>query len=239
MIQTFSFKASCSCLLIFVFSLFSCDKQESIEPSTFSEIKEIIVYDRSGKETTITGNVIAIDKNVPVPYLELGTIKDGILDLTFPDFPPGQENRFFDEVGLPLPVLEISPQDSTWFIIDDSKTVAVLTDEEVPGIFDPRSTTKQNYVLEFHDKSGEFELWFTFFTKDTTVKSKGTFFGLTYDVDINASRGWNIISAKNTSSDTIIKTSLTGISDIKCVAIPSSTDYQSSIDYYNFILNLP
>ena len=218
-------------LFVFVLLIPSCKKQESNSSAinnkvvTFSEIKGTTVYDQSNRETSITGNVVARDLNIPTPFMELGIVMNGKLDLTFPDVFPEQANRFFENVNLRVPELEISPQDATWLLFDDSKFFLVFTNEDVPDIFDPKVTTKQNYILRLYDLSGEFEIWLAFFTVDTTVKGNGNFFGYTYDVNINASKGWNVINVKNSPSSTEIKTSVLKTTDIKWVAEKTNTSY--------------
>ena len=204
-------------MVLFVFSAASCSKQESTTPfeKTFSEIKGVIVHDSAGMESSITGEVILRDRDLPYTIIELGTINEGKLDLIFPDIPPGEENRFFTDVASFLPGMQVTPQDASWLLVDDSKILVAFTDEEVPDIWDPRVTRKQNYILEFVEQSEDSAVWFAFFNKDTTIKGITNIFIYTYDVDIDAARGWNMIDVRHLESGVIIRTIDANPSNIK------------------------
>ena len=207
-------------LLATSFLISGCSKQENqTQPTkTFSEIKDVIVYNLNNEETSITGDVYLQSKSLPGNIMELGTVKEGKLNLLFPDLPPDKYGMFITEINSIFYGIQVTPEDASWFLLDDSMSLIVFTDEDVANTGNPQITRKQNYLLEFVEQSEASSVWFAYFFNDTEVKGRTNIFGYTYDIDINASKGWNMIDIIYSESNASFKTLNSSPSSIKWTA---------------------
>jgi hypothetical protein len=209
--------------ILSIILLAGCNRQSKPVEEVQGPISKITgnIYDQNGNETPITGKVVVRDKIRPLSNyfnMELGHIKDGKLELSFPDL-DGIEaaNKFFKKIDLDLPQIKVEPQDTGWVLIDDSRVFFVATDEEIEGIFG--GTTTKNYNLEYRDMLGVFNVMFAYFTKDAVIKGKGKYLGYyDYDIDINAQKGWNMIYVKESNSSRSMKSKEKELTDIKWIA---------------------
>jgi hypothetical protein len=199
----------------------------------FTEISGETVYTSNGKETAWTGYVVVIN-HVNRLFMELGVIEDGKIDIYFPDI--GSANNaesLVSTIDLGFPNIKVTPEDAEWLKIDDSLRMLVLTDEEGDNPFpsisnnnnNPPEKIKQNYILQFRNRDNTLRVVFTYFTKNVTVKGKGTYLGGTaYDIDIKASKGWNMIYVKESKNRVSMKSGEKNIKDIKWFADKTISD---------------
>jgi hypothetical protein len=173
------------------------------------------VHNSGGNETAMVGDVIVLDNYTLRPFMDLGFVDNGKLDLSFPD--PDALTNFFEKVDFGLPGIQMEPQDAVWLPLDDSKVIFVFTDEKTEGMFGGETT--QNYTLELSDRYGIVKVMFACFAKDTAAKGKGRVReAYDYDIDINAAKGWNMIYIRQSDSAISMKTAEKDTADIKWFA---------------------
>jgi hypothetical protein len=194
-----------------------------------SKISGDIVYNANGSEASITGEVMVLD-HVNRPITDLGEIKDGKTELQFPTFSPEDNNPFYSEIDLGFPDIKIEPENTLWVPLNNSMRIVVFTDEEKPDTLSisnykkPDSPKlKQNYVLDLKDASGN-KVMFAYFTDNVVIKGKDTLSIAPYDVDIKASKGWNMIYVKQSGNTISMKTAEKDAGGFKWVAAKSNID---------------
>jgi hypothetical protein len=194
-----------------------CAKPKPAEPVT--AISGDIVHDDSGNETAMLADVIVLHNHNKRPFMDLGFVDSGKLDISFPD--PDKLTNFFEKVDFELPGIQIEPQDAVWLPLDDSKAIFAFTDEKTEGIFGGETT--QNYTLELSDRYGIVKVMFACFAQDTTAKGKGRVMEMyDYDIDINAAKGWNMIYVRRSDSGVSMKTFEKDTAGIKWFATRST-----------------
>jgi hypothetical protein len=211
-----------------ILSIFSCGKSNLTKSTSVANISQGVVYDENSKEINIDGNVLVVHDYSRGWSLELGIVEKGNLKLNFPDLELiGIRDRLFSKIDFPYPDVKVEPQDAAWFVIVKPTYIYVFNREEEvdTGIFGGgiKNFKEADYRLEYRDSLQIFNAQFVYFTKDVIISGKGNVFGAyTFDIDIKAKKGWNVVYVKESQSGIIMQTSQKDITEVKWFAVKSS-----------------
>jgi hypothetical protein len=172
------------------------------------EIGGETVYGLNGKETALTGDVLA--RKNDGSSLKAGTLEYGKIYLRLPDFDTFENaNSFYSKIELGFPDLKITPEDAEWAELNYSADFTVSAGGEEGAC-----------ILKPGNRTGTVKAVFACFTKNVAVKGGGTFpDGAAYDVDIKASKGWNMLYVEKSAGRVSVKSGGKITGDIKWFAV--------------------
>ena len=183
------------------------------------------VYGQDGAAADVTGKVIILNGSLVRELVELGTVENGKLALTFPDIPAPEELQrpdwFYNNGGdFNAPDVKIEPEDATWMYLNEQRPIYILTDEEIEGAFG--SVEKATYRMELRCVPENVTAQFIYFTRDTSITAKGELMMMNWDIAIKGRKGWNLVYV-TTEDETSLKITSSGkeVTDIQWIAIPS------------------
>jgi hypothetical protein len=142
----------------------------------------------------------------------VGTVENGKIDLMLIDYDSVENaNTLYSKIELGFPNIKITPEDTAWVELNNSRDFIISTGGK-----------EGDYTLELRDQLGIVKVVLVYFTKNVTIKGNGTYDtfsgGVAYDIDIRASKGWNMIYVKKSNNNVSMKTSEKNIKNIKWFA---------------------